>query len=161
MSTLLCLPLFSTEPGWESKFLAEAVGLREAGEAVTLWTQRAIPLLPLMTTVTSPQAWEEAVDDETVPVLTSWEPPHWLVLDEYHRVLFICPEAGTENGNFLISEWPAWGSLPDERRALISALLAGGAEAVDLVHPADALDLNQSWTSGRRVGVRLLAQTDA
>jgi hypothetical protein len=156
MPTLLCLPLLTTEPTWEAKFLAEAVGLREAGESVTLWTERAIPLLPAMVEVHSAEAWEEAIENEAVPVLTQAHPPHWLALEEYHRVLVVCPDAGTENGNFLLSVWPGWSRLTQPHRELISALLERGAESVDLVHPDDALDLNQSWYSGRRVGVRLL-----
>ena len=156
MPTLICLPLLVTEPGWETKFLTEAVGLREAGESVTLWTEQPVPLLTTMTAVDSMAAWEEAVENETVPVLTAPRPPQWLALDEYHRVLVVCPEAGTENGNFLLSEWPGWSRVTGPHQALITALLQGGAESVDLVHPDEALDLNQSWYSGRRVGVRLL-----
>lgn len=156
MPTLLCLPTLPTDSGWESKFLAETVSLREAGESVTLWSEHQVSLLPSMVAVATAAGWESAVEDETVPVLVSPCPPDWLALDEYHRILMICPEAGAENGNFLVSEWPGLAVLPDDRRLLITQLLAGGAEAVDLVHPADALDLNQSWYSGRRVGIRLL-----
>lgn len=158
MPTLLCLPLLATEPGWETKFLAEAVGLREAGESVTLWTEGSVPLQATMVAVDTFEAWEEAVEDEAVPVLTAPRPPQWLALDEYHRVLLVCPEAGTENGNYLLAEWPGWTHVAEPTRALITALLQGGAESIDLVHPDDALDLNQSWYSGRRVGVRLLGQ---
>lgn len=160
MPTLLCLPLLATEPEWEAKFLAEAVGLREAGESVTLWAERTVPLLPAMVAVNTAKSWEEAVENETVPVLTAPCPPGWLPLEEYHRVLVVTPEAGMENGNFLLSDWPGWGSVPPPLRELITALLQGGAESVDLVHPEDALDLNQSWYSGRRVGVRLLGQAN-
>ncbi len=158
MPTLLCLPRLVIEPEWEPKFLREAVGLREAGEAVTLWTEQPVPLLTAMLAVNSVSAWEEAVENEALPVLTAPHPPRWLVLDEYHRVLVVCPEVGAENGNFRLSEWPGWIRVTEPHRELIAALLQGGAESVDLVHPDDALDLNQSWYSGRRVGVRLLGQ---
>lgn len=158
MPTLLCLPVITTEPGWETKFLREAVGLRDAGEAVTLWTEQPVPLLTTMAAVNSVDDWEKAVENETVPVLTAPRPPQWLALDEYHRVLVVCPEARAENGNFLLSEWPGWSRVTEPHQELITALLEGGAESVDLVHPDDALDLNQSWYSGRRVGVRLLGR---
>lgn len=158
MPTLLCVPSFAHDPDWQSRFLAEVVSLRESGEPVTLWSADSVDQQPMMVDVTTLAEVEAVMEDEEIPVLVSpARPPDWLALDEFGRILLICPEAGPENGNFLVSEWPGLPVLPAERQALIRYLLHQGGEAVDLVQPGDALDLSQSWCSGRRVGVRLLA----
>lgn len=79
-------------------------------------------------------------ENEQLAFVAGPELPLWLPLDEFHRVLLI--SAGPE--------------LTPAERDLAGLLLARGAEAVEVLSPAAAADLAQSWASGRRTGAVVL-----
>ena len=83
---------------------------------------------------------QATLDDEQIALLNSESLPDWLPLDDYHRVL-------------MISDGP---TLTLKEKTLADSLLARGCEAIEVLRPADALDLAQSWFSGRRTAARLL-----
>jgi hypothetical protein len=116
---------------------AEYELLREAGESVALfWPQAPLPA-----------GWAEAGD--AAGMHTAWESGHiarvravaGLPLDEFERCL-------------VIGERVADPGAPE--RACARALLAGGAEEVELLTPGAARELAQSWRSGRRTGSLIL-----
>lgn len=136
MSTLIC----DLRPG-AATLADEYRGLRQAGEPVVLYWPHAAPAAD-MVVVPDLAALHAALDDERLACLEGEALPAWLSLDDCHRVL-------------LLSESP--GQLPAAETELVATLLAAGAEAVELLSAADAVDLAQSWHSGRRVGARRIS----
>ncbi len=116
-----------------ASLLDEYRALLGAGEAVALFWP-AIEALGACTA--SAQELQTCFENEQLAFVPGSELPLWLPLDEFHRVL-------------LIAQGP---ELHPSERDLASLLLARGAEAVEVLSPAAAADLAQSWASGRRTG---------
>ena len=119
----------------------EYLALREAGESLVLLAPAILPAQhqPLILVVDA-AALYAAGDQEQLALLAGSDLPAWFPLDDVHRVL-------------LISAEPA---LVPAERALADTILARGGEAIEVLRPADARELPQSWFSGRRTGTRLL-----
>ncbi len=129
-----------------AELAAEYGQLREAGEALALfWPCAALHPPADWAAVRHPGELAAAWEDERIALLATEGPglPPWLPLEDFHRLLLISPASA-----------PA-ALRPDERR-LLDALFAAGAEAVELLPPAAARDLAQSWCSGRRAGALVL-----
>lgn len=121
-----------------ASLLDEYQSLLGTGEAVALFWP-AIEEAPVAYTV-SAQELQTCFENEQLAFVPGAELPRWLLLDEFHRIL-------------LISPGPA---LTPAERALADLLLARDAEAVEVLSPAAAADLAQSWASGRRTGALVL-----
>ncbi|HXE31528.1 MAG TPA: hypothetical protein VN515_06985 [Terriglobales bacterium] len=143
MPTLIC----DLRPG-ASALAEEYRTLRAVGEAVVLFLPRAAPIEGALV-VGEAAGLDAALDDERLVRLPNathlppWVPP----LSEFHRILLITGATGAE-------------PLPEAETRLLRALFAAGADEVELVPAAAALDLSQSWHSGRRAGARCLRPTD-
>lgn len=89
-------------------------------------------------------AAESAWEDGFVPTL-AWRPeapaPAWLDGADFERVLLLVADLDR---------------VSPLESALLDTLWAAGCDAVDLAPLEAAASLGQSWTSGRRVGRRLL-----
>ncbi|MGH9413800.1 MAG: hypothetical protein ACRD0Y_08665 [Terriglobales bacterium] len=114
--------------------LEEYRALQSAGEAVALFWPAA-SIVPGLR-IASAQQLQECFENEQVAFLAGSSLPDWLSPDEFHRVLLIGAAA----------------VLQPEERALADLLLAHGAEEVEVLTPAGAADLAQSWASGRPTG---------
>ncbi len=120
---------------------AEYEPLHAAGESLALfWPHAGLPAEPLphFTPADDPAALHRAWENGQIAVVRRTA---WLPLDEFDRCLVIADAIG---------EPGAAGS------ACAHALLAAGAEEVELLAPGDARELAQSWRSGRRTGARVL-----
>ena len=122
-----------------AELFPEYHALREAGEAVTLFAPAPL-VAAALAPVDDAATLQATLDDEQIALLNSESLPDWLALDDYHRVL-------------MISDGP---TLTPKEKTLADSLLARGCEAIEVLRPADALDLAQSWFSGRRTAARLL-----
>lgn len=118
--------------------LDEYQSLLGTGEAVALFwpASKEAP----ETYTLSAQELQTCFESEQLAFVPGAELPRWLPLDEFHRIL-------------LIAETPG---LTRAERALADLLLARGVEAVEVLSPAAAADLAQSWASGRRTGAVVL-----
>jgi hypothetical protein len=124
-----------------AELLPEYMALREAGESLVLLAPAILPdQHGHLSSVADAAALYSAFDQEQPALLPAGDLPAWFPLDDVHRVL-------------LISAEPA---LAPAERTLADAILARGGEAIEVLHPADARELPQSWFSGRRTGARLL-----
>lgn len=122
-----------------AELIPEYLALRDAGESLALLAP-AIASAQDRLLVADAAALYAAFDQEQLALLAGSDLPAWFPLDDVHRVL-------------LISDEPA---LVPTERALADTILARGGEAIEVLRPADARELPQSWFSGRRTATRLL-----
>jgi hypothetical protein len=122
-----------------AELIPEYLALRDAGESLALLAP-AIASAQDRLLVADAAALYAAFDQEQLALLAGSDLPAWFPLDDVHRVL-------------LISDEPA---LVPAERALADTILARGGEAIEVLRPADARELPQSWFSGRRTATRLL-----
>lgn len=121
-----------------ASLLGEYQSLLGSGEAVALFWP-AVEEAPGAYIFSNPEL-QISFENEQLAFVSGPELPLWLPLDEFHRILLIAETSG----------------LTQAERSLADLLLARGAEAVEVLSPAAAMDLAQSWASGRRTGAVVL-----
>lgn len=130
---------------WNSQLSAAALALHGVGESVLVLapeaTARPSAFCVCASAAALAAAWEEG-RLAAVTWLAGEALPGWLDLADFDRVLLLAAR-----------DEP----LDAGESALLQALWEAGAEAVDVSSFEGAEKLAQSWSSGRRVGRRLLS----
>lgn len=131
---------------WNSQLSAAALALHGVGESVLVLAPEATAARPSAFCVCASAAALAAAWEEGRLAAVTWLAgealPAWLDLADFDRVLLLAARAEP---------------LDAGESALLQALWEAGAEAVDVSSFEGAEKLAQSWSSGRRVGRRLLS----
>lgn len=148
MATLICTLLTADEA---AALLPPLRALQETGTAIVLWAPQLQPQrareagwVEVSDATELERAWESEQPALAAGDASAGAPPAWLPATDLERVLLVGREPVTAD------------CLPAAEAAVAATLLAAGCEAVERITAGEAEELHQSWTSGRRVGVRLV-----